>query len=166
MLPMLNRRRLVAAGAALGLVLCWVLADLLVVTDRERIVRILDGLAEAARTADTRAVMQHLSRDYRAEDMNYDGMQALVHAYFTTYGPTDIRYLQRDDISITGQRAAADVVVLARSDPGRRCCAGGRSEWRLLFRKYGEEWRVVCLEPLYFKRVRLRGWRDLRPYLR
>ena len=117
--------------------------------------------------------MLHANRSTREPRQKLTGFpeatkafQALVHAYFTTYGPTDIRYLQRDDISITGQRAAADVVVLARSDPGRRCCAGGRSEWRLLFRKYGEEWRVVCLEPLYFKRVRLRGWRDLRPYLR
>jgi len=166
MLPTLKRKWLVAAGAALGLVLCWVLADLLVVTDRERIVRILTGLADAAAEGNTGAVMQHLSRDYRAEGVDYDGMQALVQAYFTMYGPTYVRYLQRDDINITGQRAAADVAVLARSDPGRRCYAAGRSEWRLLFRKYGEEWRVVCLEPLYFKRVRLRGWRDIRLYLR
>ena len=164
MLPTLNRKRLIAAGAALGLVLCWALADLLVVTDRERIVRILTGLAEAAAEGNTRGVMQHLSRDYRAEGVDYSGMQAMVQAYFTMYGPTYVRYLQRDDINITGQRAAADVVVLARSDPQRRYYAAGRSEWRL--RKYGEEWRIVRLEPLRFERTGLRGWQDIRLYLR
>ncbi len=166
MLPMLNRRRLVVAGVALVLVSCWVLCDLLVVTDREWIDRILDGLADAAETADTKAMMQHLSRDYRAEEIDYEGMQALIHAYFTLFGSTHISYLQRDDISIRGQRAVADVVLWARSASGGRSYAAGRSEWRFHFRKYGDQWQITRIEPIRFDGGDIRGWGDIRSYLR
>ena len=144
---------LVAGAVALALV-----ADWIIVTEREKISATIDALRASMSAADAEAVFQHISRDYDGEDLSREALRAIAEAVFDRHGAIDIR-TTTSGINRMEDMAAVNLGVLARSERGG---LSGYSEWALTLRKEADgSWRVTRLAPVKLGRRYVAGWRDI-----
>ena len=160
----LTRRRLIVAAVIVAGIAAWVAVDRLWPTDAKRIDATLDRLKDAAGAANTDDVMAVIAPEFGDEEMGRERLEQEVRAFFRVAGATYVRYLRRE-INVTGQLAAAEVVVFSQTDPKMTGFGTGRSRWRLSLRKYGEEWLIIEIEPVQFEAQRVHGWRSVRYHL-
>lgn len=139
----------------------WFALDWLIVTDTERIERILDEMAGAAIQGDVEGLTRPISERYSHEGMTRADLVQMAEAYFHSYGPTRIRTIKRA-ILVTKNLAAADWAVFARVIEGGQRGTGTQSRWQISFRKRDGRWEVSKVSPIELHRQGISGWGPLR----
>ena len=139
-------RRAALAGvvvAALLLVMQYV-----VVTERERLIRLCNELAAAAVDGDVAGIGKHVSDRFATQNLNRDEFMEWVRRGLTAVEVKSAR-LSGFDVSIeNGQRAKVTFTASARVYGAAEGLGGSRpSRWELHFEKIGDRWLIVFLTP-------------------
>ncbi len=143
--------------AAVAAVAVYLVVDRLVVTEKERVERAVEGLRDSVARADLRAFGEMISPGYGDESFSAEALLGAAAKFFERHGPLALTV--RDmRVTVSGPSAAARASVTARSEHGY----WGRSEWQADFRKERDgQWRVVRLTPLRFGGKEAGGWGDV-----
>ena len=158
----ITRKQLYAALLMLVLIIGAIVLERAVVTDQERIERVINALRDAVGEADTEALFEDISEDYYDEALSREGLQGLAGAYFARYGRTRVRILDRT-VNRTGTQAAVELDVFATAEHGSGAGRLGRSVWLVLLQKEPDGvWRVIRLSPLRWDGRDIEGWPTIR----
>ncbi len=126
----------------------WVIIDWLILTDAERIDRLLDRAAEAAERHDADFIVDEcLDEEFALGNLDREGARAWAKTVLTTFKVKSIRKYSID-VAVDGDDAQATVRVFASGDriPGDR-----RLDWEVeLRRRQDNRW--------YIRRVRAFGF--------
>lgn len=151
--------RVVWAGAALFGAL--VLLNTLLVTPRERIIRICRTLARMVEEGDVAAIEEILAGDFRAGQADRSRFLDRLQSRLTDYRVDDPRLWGFD---VTFPRADQGVAVfdaLCRVRSPDLFFDRVSSRWRLTFRNSAGGWLVTGVEPLPAPSSPIRGWQAL-----
>ena len=159
----LPRRYQVVVAVAVAVAL-WFVADWIVVTDTEKIERILDEIAAGAERGDAEAVTASVSPRYRHEGMSRADLVSLAEVYFRIYGPTRVKTVGRR-IVVTNNLATAEAAVFARLIEGEGLRGGAPSRWQLSFRRVDGRWEITKVTPVELYAHSAPGWRSIRGWL-
>jgi len=152
----LTRERLVLIGVVVVAALAGLLIELAVVTDRERIERVIGEMAEAAARADVPRLFAYVSEDYSDRDISRDALRVLTDAVFNHYGPIRVS-VRRMSVNVVQDTAAVELSVWAEDGAG---ALYGSSSWALeMAREPDGAWRVTRAVPLRIGGTELDGWR-------
>ncbi len=132
----------IIAGVVCGLII-WLLLDLAITTDKERITRKMDALFGAAAEGDAEGMITTVSPDYEFDDLTWHDWNGIVQGYFKVFGATKVNVLGKS-INVEGKLAVLDISVYARSTGPLR--HSGRSRWRLSWRKQKDEWMITRIK--------------------
>lgn len=139
-------------AVAVGAVLVYLLFDLLIVTDLERLERTIADLRKAVEAADAERCISFVSPDYQYEGETREQLLEIGRQLFKATGPLEIKEINRKKPRITGATAVYDskmLVTFTRPSNDMLYATGkALSEWRLSFRKEGDRWLVYQVELL------------------
>jgi len=157
----LARKHVVATAILAGVVLVTLAVDWWVVTDDERIARLMDDLESAVERGDANALMQYVSEDYASTGMTRDSLSVLAAAFFDRYGAVQLSGYQYH-INRSGDLAIVGVAALATPMDSGSAGWYGRSVWELQLQKDADrEWRITSLTPLRIGQREVDGWDKL-----
>ena len=166
------RIRTLAIAAAVIIVplMVWLVLDLAIETEGEKIERVLDDMAAATEAKDPAGMVQYIAQDYEHQGLTRADLQALAKAYFEDFGDTSCRIASRE-INITGSLAIANVVVMVRSERGETAGTTIPTRWQFTFARQparrlagglaGKRWQIVKVTPLAIGRMQLENWQPL-----
>ena len=143
-----RRKQLVVFAVILAAVGGYLLYQWIRVSPEEKIRRVLDNIFAAIGRADVDGVMEHVSPDYRGEEVDRETLRRMAERFFESFGPTEVT-VRRCNITAEGYVGVAELglsIDVARETRwGRRM---GRSSWRLSFVRYGKRWYVERIAPV------------------
>ena len=156
-----TRQQAYVALGILGAVIIALLLDRLIVTDRDRIVRVIRDMCGAAGKADVDGLLAHLSQDYYDETMTPPELRKVAESFFARHGPVRVT-VRGTAMSLSGRIALAEVTLFARAEDSDRGTLSGQSVWEMEFRKEADgAWRVTRIAPIQIERRGVSGWRSL-----
>ncbi|MEW6354901.1 MAG: nuclear transport factor 2 family protein [Planctomycetota bacterium] len=146
MTPKLKIAAIVAAA-----ILIYLLAEFLIVTDRERLETTINDLHRVVEKADADKAIAFIAPDYHFQDKSRDELLEFGQRMFKLTGPMKIKILE-EKLNVNGSLAVYESSILAAlSNPGGDVpYAGGQvpSQWRLSFKKEGDKWLIYQVEPI------------------
>ncbi len=139
----IRKRLLYILAAAVCVFVIWLLVDLVITSDKERIVRKTDALFAAVAEGDADGLMATVSPYYEFDGLTWSDWNDIVQGYFKLFGPTKVSVL-RKKINVQGKLAAMDISIYARTTGKWRQSA--RSSWSLSWRKQEDEWQITKIK--------------------
>ncbi|MGO8702226.1 MAG: hypothetical protein ACLQVA_00295 [Candidatus Brocadiia bacterium] len=146
--------------AILGAMVLAMLLNRYLVTDKKRVERTVQDMAEAARKGDVDLLFSHVSADYDSQDMSRAQIRALAEKYLESYGAANTK-IQWMTVNVSGVFARAQVSISASTRRDFPAWSG-TTEWAVEFRKESDgAWRVTSIMPGRIFGREVTGWRDL-----
>ena len=157
----LKLRQIWIGLAILGALVAALLLNLLVVTDHERVTKVIRSMAEAAGRADVDALLSHVAADYADDLQDRVGLQASAERLFSRYGPLRVT-IQRMTVNVSGRLASVEVTLSGRGVYRGRSESLGVSVWTIQLRKDDDGvWRVTHTTPRWLWENEIGSWREL-----
>jgi ketosteroid isomerase-like protein len=154
-----SRNQVRIALTIFGAVVLAMLLNRYIVTDKKRIERTMQDMADAAAKRDVDLLFSHVSADFGAEAMTRTHLRSLAEKLLSGDSPAKPR-IQWMSVNVSGAQAR---VQLSVSDGATREYAGwsGATEWAAEFRKEADgAWRVTSLMPVRIFGREISNWRD------
>ncbi len=147
------------ALAVLGALALAMLLNRYIVTDKKRIERTVQEMADAAGKGDIDLLFSHISADCGSEDMPRTRLRTLAEQYL---GDASARVrIQWMAVNVSGAQARVQLSISGSTRQERPAWSGG-SEWAAEFRKEADgAWRVTNITPVRVNGRDVSGWRDL-----
>jgi hypothetical protein len=150
------------ALAILGAVVVALLLNRIIVTDKKRIERTVQQMADAAAKGDVELLFSHVSADYQDEIHSRTELKSMVAA-FLGHSKLVNPKIQRLTVNISGTLAHVEVSVSGAVEIGGYRVPTGVSEWSAEFRKEADRaWRVTSIAPIRIEGKEVSGWHDLK----
>jgi hypothetical protein len=147
----LVRRRAWPAARVLGgyLLLCVALlaVQYVVVTDAEKIRRVMHEMADAVDFGHVEVIESHLADDFVAWRYDREQFMELVHQHLETYRIDEV-WVGGEEIQIERDQAQIEFTARARIGTEELGSQPYMERWRMTLRPEGEEWRVTRVENL------------------
>jgi ketosteroid isomerase-like protein len=157
-IPLSQVRIALAILAALALAL---LLNHYVVTDKKRIERTVQEMADAAAKGDLDPLFSHVSADYHDDAMSRDQLRSLAKSALERYERADAT-VELVSVNVTGSLAHAQVSISAGGQRSGYMPWDGTSEWSAEFRKEADgAWRLTSVAPTRIYGRQVSGWRDV-----
>jgi hypothetical protein len=156
--PALNQVRI--ALAILGAVALAMLLNRFIVTDKRRIERTAQGMADAASKGDIDLLFSFVSADYGDETMSRTHLKALATRFLGGYDHANpkIRWMS---VKVVGPLAHVHVGISESGREGYPLWLG-TSEWAAEFRKEADgAWRVTKITPVRVWGGNVSSWGDV-----
>jgi ketosteroid isomerase-like protein len=149
------------ALAILGAVAAALLLNRFIVTDKKRIERSVEEMADAATKGDVDALFSHVSEDYRDDIQTRAELQSRVADFFRRFHQVDAK-IQGVTVNVAGTLAHVEISVSGSVGSGETRMPMGTSEWSAEFRKEADgTWRATSIAPVRIWGHYVSGWRDL-----
>ena len=156
----LSRRQIATILIVAGAVIAAVGVEQLVVTERERILRVIAELRAAVERVDVPGIFEHVSSDYYEEAIPREQLRSLAHLFFRHYGPTRVHIFETG-VNRIGDLAVVELHVSTSARPRGYASLAGQSTWELDLQKEPDgAWRVTRLVPLRIGGEDVAGWPD------
>lgn len=137
------------------------LLDRLVVTESERVEKVIEEMAAAVERADADGILARVSGNYAGADMPVGALRELAEAFFEQHGQLSVT-LSDVRVEVAGTLATAQVAVRVYSQGSE---SYGRSRWEIdLLKEPDGEWGVIRITPVQLEEVEIADWGDLRRY--
>jgi hypothetical protein len=150
------------ALAILGAVVVALLLNRLVVTDKKRVERTVQEMADAAAKGDIDLLFSHISADYRDETMSRTELKSLATTFLGRFERVNPK-IQRISVNVSGTLARVEVSISGSAESGGYRMPLGTSDWAVKFRKEADRvWRVTSIAPARMEGADVSGWRDVR----
>lgn len=147
---------IVAASLVLP-VLLWVVLDLAIETDRERINSILDRMTAALEAQDTDKLLEPVAPDYLHMGLSRGDLRALAESYFRQFSHTRFN-ISESRVNVSGDRAVANVRAFWRAEGPPSAPSRSGTEWQMTLANRRGEWEVTGVTPVSFDRYELGDW--------
>ncbi len=144
-----RRTRRTRRRAGVGLVVAGLLLSVqaLVVTDREKIMAICREMACAVEEGAVDQVGRHVASDFAAGGVDRAGLLAGLTRMLTHVHIEEPR-LSDFEVLVTGNEAQVTFQARCRVASAELVEGGIISRWELTFRRVGDRWQVVAIQPL------------------
>jgi len=157
-LPAVTRKRVVGLLVIMSAVAALFLLERIIVTERERIVAVIEDLCASAERADAAAMLERVSSDFSSRTLSREQLRSLAMAFFEHYGPVRVRIVEMG-LNRIGDRAVVLLRISTRAQDAVRRELLGISEWDLELRKEPDgAWRITGIVPLQIGRTAVSGW--------
>jgi hypothetical protein len=145
----------ILAAVAIGLLL-----NRIIVTDKKRVERTIEAMADAAAKGDVDRLFTNISQDYRDELMSRSDLKTMTMEFF---GRARVNpKIQRMAVTVSGTLARAELTVSGSMEEGKSNMPMGTSEWVGEFRKEADRtWRLTSITPVRIWGRSISGWRDM-----
>ena len=149
------------ALAILGAVVLALLLNRLIVTDKKRIERTVQEMADAVAKGDIDLLFSHISEDYRNDTQSRTELRSLVTAALGRFEHVNPK-IQRVPVNISGMLAHVEISVSGSVESGGARMPMGTSEWVAEFRKEADQaWRVTSITPVRVEGRDVSSWHDV-----
>jgi ketosteroid isomerase-like protein len=150
------------ALAILGAVVLALLLNRFVVTDKKRIERTVQEMADAAAKGDVDLLFSHISADYRDETLSRTELKSLATDFLGRFNHVNLK-IQRISVNVSDTLARAEVIISGSAESGGYRMPTGTSEWAAEFRKEADgAWRVTSITPERMGGADVSDWRWVR----
>jgi ketosteroid isomerase-like protein len=157
-IPLSQVRIALAILAALALAL---LLNHYVVTDKKRVERTVQEMADAAAKGDLGSLFSHVSADYHDDAMSREQLRSLAKSVLERYEPANAE-VELVSVNVTGSLAHAQVIISAGGQRDGYTPWRGTSEWSAEFRKEADgAWRLTSVTPTRIYGRQVSGWSDV-----
>jgi hypothetical protein len=156
----ITRAKLAAAAAAVAIILGVILADHWIVTDSERIERVLEGMADALNARDEAALLARVSPRFSAEDLDREDIRDWVRHLLDRVRAPSVR-IRDVESRVAPKGNFAAVLASVRADAGEGSYFR-HMVWYVEFtRNEAGAWQVSGLTPQKWGPVDFAdGWDD------
>ena len=138
-------RRLALGGLVVGCLL--LIAQTLVVTDREKISSVCREMACAIEEGDVQGVGEHIAEEFAVDSIDREALLASLARILTQVRVEEPR-LSGFDVSVDGDQAHANFQARCRLVSSEFFEGGRPSRWELTFLWLGDRWRVIAIRPV------------------
>jgi len=150
-----GRERMVLIGAVAAAAVIGLIVERSLVSERQRIARVVRDMAAAAGKADVSALFSHVSENFSDQDISREGLRILAEAVFDHYGPIRVS-VRRTGIRIVGAMAVVELDLWASDSSGS---VYGSSSWTLeMVRESDGAWRVTGAVPMRIGGAEVGSW--------
>jgi len=145
----------------LGAVVLAVLLNRFIVTDKKRVERTVQEMADAAAKGDIDLLFSHISADYRDDTQTRAELQSRATAYLGRYVRVNPK-IQWLTVNVVGSLAHVEVGISGSAVTEGRPVEMGTTEWAVEFRKEPDRaWRVTSITPMRMFGREVSGWREV-----
>jgi hypothetical protein len=145
----------------LGAVILALLLNWLIVTDKRRIERTLQAMADATGKGDVDLLFSHISADYRDDNFSRKDLKAMATDFLGRVVGVKPK-IRGMTVNVSDTLARVEMRVSGTLENGDQQVPMGNSEWAVELRKEpGGIWRVTSIAPVRFWGRQVTGWHDL-----
>jgi len=137
--------RLALGGLIVGVLL--LVLQTLVVTDREEIIVVCQGISRTIEDGDVDGFGEYIAVEFAVGSIDRDTLLASLTRILTQVRVEEPR-LSGFDISVDGDQARADFQAGCRLVTSRFFEGRMLSRWELTFLRFGDRWRVIAIQPV------------------